>query len=97
MSIVSHEEFEKKLALTKEDVWGDYEKGTKGMIVASSGDICPIFKDKVPYKSVTVVCTEPQLHEVKYWLAYVHGGGCIHTEIDMPDGRIAIRSDYQCW
>ena len=83
--------------LTKEDVWGDYEKGTKGMIVARSGDICPVFHDKVPYKSVTVICDESQRSEVEYWLGYVHGVNCVSIIRKMPDEKLAIRSNYQCW
>ena len=88
--------------LGKEDVWGEfheitYEKLSDGMIVARTDEICPIFGDKVPFKSVTVVCDKEQYDEVEYWLMYVHGGGCVQAERDLPDGRIAIRSDYQCW
>lgn len=97
MGIITHEEFEKRLTITKEDVWGDYEKGTNGMIVAQYGDICPMFNDKVPYKSVTVVCNESQLVEVEYWLTYVHGANCVYATMKLPEGKIAIRSDYQCW
>lgn len=59
-------------------------------------DKCPIWDDLLPYKSVTAVCQPDQQEEVEYWLSYVHGGG--PTKIKhLPDGRIAIRSDYQAW
>lgn len=83
--------------LTKENVWGDYTKGTKGMIVARSKERCPIFKDILPYKSVTVVCDEAQCGPVEYWLSHVHGGNCVSKTKELPDGKIALRSDYQCW
>ena len=55
---------EKPKKLTKEDVWGEFdvykgERISNGMVVARYKDICPIFNDEVPYKSVTVVCREP--------------------------------------
>jgi hypothetical protein len=89
--------------LYKDDVWGAYdieshERVADGLIVARSEERCPIFGDTVPYKSVTVVF-DPEVHpygEVCYWLSYVHGGQ--HSnEKTLEDGRIAIRSDYQCW
>jgi hypothetical protein len=74
----------------------------KGMLVATSHDdgfpsICPIWKDRLPYKSVTVVCNMEQEEEVSYWLEYVHGGGSISRRKELPDGKLALRSDYQCW
>ena len=87
--------------LNKDDVWGAYNVETRqrisdGMIVARSEEICPIFGDKVPNKSVTVVCNQKQYDEVVYWLAYVHGGEASRDRL-LEDGRIALRSDYQCW
>lgn len=59
-------------------------------------NICPVWKDTLPYKSVTVICNENELNEVLYWLEYVHGGE--HSKMEeLSDNRIAIRSDYQCW
>lgn len=60
-------------------------------------DICPVWKDKLGYKSVTVICDETQVGEVMYWLHYVHGGDCISNEKKLPDGKYAIRSNYMCW
>lgn len=88
--------------LEKDDVWGAWDgtkKIKKGLIVAHTDQRCPIFGDAVPYKSVTIVF-DPEKYpydEVTYWLSYVHGGGCIDKEIVLDDGKIAIRSDYQCW
>lgn len=59
--------------------------------------VCPIWKDKLPYKSVTVVCEEEQLSDVINWLSYVHGGDCISRELKLPNGKFALRSNYTCW
>jgi hypothetical protein len=92
--------------LTMEDVFGEFDYKTltrisKGMVIASGmpdhKTRCPIFKDVLPYKSVTVVCKPSQVLEVKYWLEYVHGGGSVSKIKVLPDNRVAIRSDYQCW
>lgn len=58
--------------------------------------VCPIWKDVLPYKSVTVVCDEKDLNATIQWLSYVHGGEYSRDK-RLPDGKIAIRSDYQCW
>jgi len=88
--------------LTKEDVWGkydtkNYKKISDGMIVAQAKEKCPIFKDNLPYKSVTVVCKEKQQREVEYWLEYVHGGECVSKTKKIGFSRVAIRSNYMCW
>jgi len=89
------------MKLTKEDVFGkfdsNYNRISNGMIVARSGDTCPIFKDKVPYKSETVICTIDQYPEVIYWLDYVNGGNSVSKEKQLNDDLIALRSDYKCW
>lgn len=59
--------------------------------------ICPVWKDRLPYKSVTVICDEAQVNEVKYWLSYVHGGNNVIKEKSLADGKYAIRSNYTCW
>ncbi len=59
--------------------------------------ICPVWKDKLPYKSVTIICDESQFDDVTYWIMYVHGGDCISKRKNLPDGKLALRSDYQCW
>ncbi len=59
--------------------------------------ICPIWRDELPYKSVTVVCDREQEREVRHWLSYVHGGGNIEKVKELPDNKIAIRSNYMCW
>jgi len=91
------------IKLYRDEVWGAYdleshEMVSKGMIVANSSETCPIFGDIVPYKSVTIVF-DSKIHnedEVIYWLRYVHGGE-YSDYLELKDGRIAIRSDYQCW
>lgn len=85
------------------DVFGKYEGLTRidnGMVVAY-GELhepvkCPIFDDILPYKSVTVVCKKEQLQGVLQHLMNAHGGGHRY-ERELPDGHIAIRSDYQAW
>jgi hypothetical protein len=87
--------------LTKDDVWGKYNHEThtletQGLIVARGG-ICPIFGDEIPYKSVTVVCTEEQLNDVEYWLDYVHGANSLEKIAELENGELAIRSNYMAW
>jgi hypothetical protein len=89
-------------SLTKEDVLGGFvhkslTKLSDGMIVARSDQECPHFEDTVPYKSVTVVCDENQEKDVHYWLEYVHGANSVSMKKPLPNNRIALRSDYQCW
>lgn len=94
--------------LTKDDVWGIFdidkmEYETTGMMVGSSSvalesmNVCPIWGDTLKYKSATFVCEREQELDVIEWLEYVHGGGCISRRKVLPDGKIALRSDYQCW
>jgi hypothetical protein len=92
----------KTTKLTKQDVWGSFdetthEKLSDGMIVARYKDICPIWKDELPNKSVTVICTETQFNEVSSWLEYVHGAESVTKAKTLPEGKIALRSDYKCW
>ena len=98
--------YAKSKTLTQEDVWGRYNMEThtresKGMIVASScegyPDICPVWGDKMLFKSVTVICDIEQQTEVAYWLEFVHGGNSITKSKILDNGKIAFRSDYQCW
>lgn len=97
----AHKEKQSKMKLTMEDVWGKHNEKTfepihNGMIVAREEEKCPIFRDRLPYKSVTVVCKPEQEDEVCYWLDYVHGGGISKRKV-LKDGKIAIRSNYMCW
>lgn len=92
----------KKEKLTKEDVWGVFDPNndkliSNGMIVAKSYEVCPIFGDVLPYKSVTVICDEEQCEEVIHWLIYVHGGNCVSYRKELKDGKVAFRSNYMCW
>ena len=59
-------------------------------------NICPVWKDKLPYKSVTVICNADQENEVTYWLSYVHGGEYSKRKV-LKNGQVAFRSNYQCW
>lgn len=92
----------KDYSLTKEDVWGEFniytgEKLSKGMIVARYNETCPVFKDIVPYKSVTIVGPLDKQDELEYWLDYVNGGESISKVKTLDNNRVAIRSDYMCW
>ncbi len=57
---------------------------------------CPVLGDLLPYKSVSIICEQKDYNAVTYWLEYVHGGGCISNQKETKDGKIFIRSDYQC-
>lgn len=84
--------------LTLEDIFGNDKLKTKGMVVAVRGEQCPIFKDIIPYKSVTVVCNTNQEREVTNWLDYVMGGRSISKRKEIKSvGIVVLRSDYQCW
>ena len=94
--------FHATLKLKKEDVWGSfnpetYKMETEGMVVARQDQVCPVFKDTVPYKSATVVCLPSQEKEVIYWLTYVQGGNNISKRKVLPGGEVALRTDYMCW
>jgi len=94
------------LRVTKEDVFGKFDEThtriDNGMIVARQDQVCPIWGDVLPYKSVTVVIPELGVHDgiigdVEYWLTFVHGGDNISKRRSMPDGTVAIRSNYTAW
>ena len=58
--------------------------------------ICPVWHDKLQYKSKTIICKPEEEDEVIYWITYVEGG--LPTERKVLDnGRIALRADYQAW
>lgn len=65
--------------------------------IAKIADVCPVWGDVLPYKSVTAICKESQMDEVSYWLEYVHGADCIEKIKAMHNGHVAIRSNYMCW
>ena len=74
-----------------------FAQNKKDELIKILPDKCPIWKDKLPYKSVTVVCKEEDYNQVVNWIHYVHGGDCIQKEKHLPEGKIAIRSNYMCW
>jgi len=81
--------------------WIPGRRKSKGMIVASSvkgySDVCPVWHDKIPYKSVTIICDKQQEGDCEYWLEYVHGGGSVTRRKELSKGKVALRSDYQAW
>lgn len=85
--------------LTKEDVWGSFNSNriSKGMIIARSNDKCPIFKDIVPFKSVTIICEPEVENDVVYWIEHVQGAGSISKRKVTKDGKVILRADYMCW
>lgn len=88
--------------IKKEDVWGKWDlkhniKIKEGMIVSETNEKCTIFKDIVPYKSVTIICNKDQTEEVIYWLEYVQGANCVTKKKELDNYKVALRSDYQCW
>lgn len=58
---------------------------------------CPVTNKLMPYKSIAVICDSKDVTAVKYWLDYVHGGGCVSFEKQIDDSKTLIHSDYQCW
>jgi hypothetical protein len=102
MITISHPTFPEATTLSQEDVWGEWDhaagiKTAEGMVVATSEQKCPVWKDTLPYKSVTVIGPKALSEQIAYWLEFVHGADCISKAEDLPDGKVAFRSDYQCW
>jgi hypothetical protein len=60
-------------------------------------NVCPIWGDKLPYKSITIVVDAADQDDAESCCAYVHGGDCVEKTRVLPDGRVAIRSNYMCW
>ena len=58
---------------------------------------CPIFKDKIDYKSFTVIVDKDLQRSAEYWCEYFHGGGSVSRTMNLDNNKVAIRSDYQCW
>lgn len=91
--------------ITDDDVWGKRDEGAfarpgKGMVVAVSGMICPIFDDIVSprhasWKAVTVVCKRSEYEGVRFVLECHHGANCIDKAKVLPGDRVALRSEYQ--
>jgi len=83
----------------RDDMWVWDEDG--GYIVACGYSAfpptCPVWGDEVGYKSVTVIVPPKLENDARYSLEYNHGGGSVVKRRVMPDGRVAMRSDYQCW
>lgn len=99
---ISEPQYAPSNKITKEDVWGLYNTETfeiisDGMIVSRSDAICSVFNDKVPYKSVTIVCDKALYTDVAYWIEYVQGANAISNTLELQDNKIAIRADYMCW
>lgn len=84
---------EQNNSLTMNQVWNKLIDG--GMKTAMTNEKCNYFNDIVPHKSATFICNKEQLEDVKYWISYC---GCsISKTLVMPDGKMVLRADYQCW
>ena len=59
-------------------------------------DICPVWGDRLPWKSTTVIVEAAEEDDATYCLACAHGGGYERRKV-LPDGRVALRSNYQAW
>jgi len=81
--------------LTKNDVLGAFGTDgiytSKGLVLAVSDEVCPVWKDVLPFKSVTVGCSFEELEDVQYWLEYVYGS---ITNIISLFGRFYLRAKW---
>lgn len=78
-------------------VMSGFTQEEKDRLVAEIPEVCPVWGDVLPYKSVTVICPADQEEQVSYWLEYVHGGHSISRRKELPEGKVALRSNYMCW
>ena len=60
------------------------------------GDVCPVWGDIVPWKSLTVIVPPELENAATYCLACMHGAGYSRRKV-LEDGRVAFRSDYAAW
>lgn len=70
---------------------------TSAKVVPGGETRCPVWGDVVPWKSVTVIVDAADEADARYSLEYVHGGGSVSRRMALPNGRVALRSNYQCW
>jgi hypothetical protein len=66
-----------------------------GMVVAKSGEMCPVFKDEIPPMALTLVGRTENFDDLEYWLEYVKGVNCITRRYESEDGYIALRAEHQ--
>jgi hypothetical protein len=64
--------------------------------VAGGDDTCPVWGDRVPWKSVTVIVEASEEDAAAYCLSMAHGAGWSRRKV-LDDGRVALRSDYAAW
>ncbi len=65
-------------------------------LAGDSEQVCPVWGDKIPYKSATIIVPADEEDAATYCLACAHGGDYARRKV-LGDGRIAIRSDYMAW
>lgn len=66
-------------------------------MVARTDQKCPVWGDKVPYKSFTTIVDEVDAEDAEYSCEYVHGAESVSKTKQLPGGKVALRSDYRCW
>lgn len=57
---------------------------------------CPVWGDRLPWKSATVIVPAELEQHAAFCLACMHGGGYSRRGV-LEDGRVALRSDYLAW
>ena len=87
--------------LTEEDVWGVFNKDrtrriSNGMIIAREDEICPIWSDKVEWRSDTILCRKEHLEDVLYWTDFMNGADNVIKQTDVGENHVAIRTMYMC-
>lgn len=58
---------------------------------------CPVWGDRLPYKSITVIVDEADLNAAIRSCEYVHGGGAVSKTKKLSNGKVAVRANYMCW
>jgi hypothetical protein len=64
---------------------------------ARSINKCPIFKTYIPYKSWTIIVDSDKYNSAENWCDYFLGSCSVSKIKKLPNEKIAIRADYQCW
>ena len=75
----------------------DWNYGKSKPDANDSVKVCPIFKDKIGYKSFTLIVDKKKQDDAEYWCRYIHGADSISNTMDLKNDKVAIRSDYQAW
>ncbi len=65
-------------------------------VVGNCEQVCPVWGDKLPYKSVTVTVSLEDEEAAAYCLESAHGGQWTRRKVH-SDGTVSLRSNYVCW